>query len=1187
MSLKLRLLLPVVVLGGIAWSGWSVAAEPPKAATPGEGDSPIFAARKLGQSPTAPRVDPADRSLREQDIYIPYEKLRQVFEKHGRGVFLPYEKFDELWRAAQDKTRPPAEPRPPVGAVITEIQNEATVSKDVVQVKAVVKIDLLTEGWHEVSLRLADAAIVSATLRGREKNPDEPARILGGAGEDHRLLVEKKGKQPESIELVLEYARAITRAPGENSVSFQAPQAPVSRWRVRIPQSGVKVHLEPLIAATEVPPAAAGAKPEEKKPDETVILAFVGASPTVRIQWTPKAEGATGLAALASVQAEQQVWIQEGVTRTRINLAYTISRAELSQLTVEVPADTKVVNVFDPNVRQWSVEPAAAGAAVQRIVVQLFEPAKTAQQVTVELEKIAGQKRQETLLVPVVKALGVGRQQGFVVVQVGSGFRAEASRATGLLQVDAAELPRTLASNGWTFAYRYATVPFELQLAIEELQPRITADSLVEARLEPERLTLDLTVIYAIERAGVFKLELDVPEGFDVRQVHGRDLAAGDASQRAAAAEVDSHRLEGEKKTRLVVNLARKAMGRVGLAVQLQRDLHEPNLLAPTGHAADIPLPLPLVAPATVERATGRLVILAPETLQVNPAKVQGLRAVSFKEAMDGMPWALAASQSALKGPVELRPSLAFLFTQEPTLLTLAAERRKPQVTVRQLLVARIEEGVIKYQATFYTSVLYSGVKSLRIDVPAEVAATLRNTTPGIHEKTIDPPPVDLAKDMVAWSLRGDSDLLGEGRIDLVWEKKIEKLEIGKSFDLGVPRLIPRDVDRAWGQIVLAKAETLDVHEQGEPQGLRPIDPQHDLMAEVPGGARAFEFHVDWTLPITITRYELEEVKRTSIDRAVARMVITPAGEIAVQSLYRIRSARQRLKVSLPADAAFDTEPLRINGQPAALERGEKGDFFVPLATPSADEPLLLELRYTVPGGRRLELPAFPEEPAVQKVYLCAFVPQTQALLGTLGPWNEEFQWQYDAGRWTAVNRTGDKALVAWVREGVKDPGAAADSFHTDGTPYVFSTLRPPSDGALVVRTIDHRGLSGLVFAVIVLGGLVLLPAGVARRVLAAGLLVVVLVLAGVFAPTFSLQVLNGSLMAAVAIVLVLWAVVCVFRLRGPATLFGEAASARWAASRAAKAPPPVTWEKVEEEMKEAKPADAEPGQGEGGPSHD
>ena len=202
----------------------------------------------------------------------------------------------------------------------------------------------------------------------------------------------------------------------------------------------------------------------------------------------------------------------------------------MNQIALEVPADFKVVNVFDPNVRQWSVEPPAAGSTVQKITAQLFEPAKAAQTVVVELEKIAGQKRapeaDESLKVPVVKALNVGRQQGFVVAQVGSGLRAEAAKTSGLLQVDANELPPALRSAAWTFAYRYASVPFELELAVEEVSPRITVDSLVEARLEPEKLTLDLTAFYTIERAGVFKLELDVPEGFEVRSVTGKPVTA-------------------------------------------------------------------------------------------------------------------------------------------------------------------------------------------------------------------------------------------------------------------------------------------------------------------------------------------------------------------------------------------------------------------------------------------------------------------------------------------------------------------------------------------------------------------------------------------------------------------------------------------------------------------------------------
>lgn len=1048
-----------------------------------------------------------ERSILEQDIYIPYEKLRQVFEKHGRGVFLPYEKFQELWQAAQEKTRPAAEPKPPLGALITEVDNEATVEKDVVRVKAKVKIEVLAEGWNEISLRLADAAITSATFDGK------PARIVGTPGQDYRLLIEKKGKQPEPMVLDLEYAKVIVKTPAQNSVSFQAPQAAVSRWRVTIPQAGVKVNLHPLIAATELP---ADKRPSDdaKKADETVVLAFVGAAPVVRIDWTPKAEGATGLAAVASVQAEQQVWVNEGAVRTRATLTYSISRAELAQLTIDVPADQKVVNVFDANVRQWSVEPSDGG---QRITAQLFDPAKTSQQVTVELERFAADKAEDTVETPVVRAIGVGRQQGVVVVQVAEGLRAEATKASGLLQVDAKELPSALQRGNWTFSYRYATVPFELTLAVDKVQPQVALDALSEAYLEPERLSLDWAAIYTIEKAGVFRLDLDIPAGYEVRQVRGAALAG------AAPAQVDSHHLGGNEKTRLVVNLSRKAMGRVGLVVQLQTDLHHSELLAPTGAAAKIALAVPSPAAGTTQRATGRLVIYAPESLRLDPGKTAGLRAISFKDAFEG------AQSVRDQKPAELRPVLAFAYTQEPIELKLAAERRKPQISVRQLLVARVEEGVVKYQFTFFYNILYSGVKSLRIDVPADTAGGLRVTTRGMSETTIAPPPADLAKDNVAWSISGESELLGDTQIELSWERKIEKLDVGKSVQLPVPYLKPQAVDRAWGQIALVKSETIDIQPAEEPTSLRPIDPQHDLTTPVASAARAFEFHDDWTLRITATRYELEEVKRTSIERAVVRMVITPAGSISVQALYRMRSARQRLQVALPEGATFDSQPLRINGRPVTLEKGRQSDYYVPLTAASAEVPFVLELRYTLEGdGSRLDLPMFPEEPAVVKAYLCIYLPETRTLLGVRGPWAEEFLWKCDSAlRWQPTPRRSAAELVAWVREGVMLPGGPAEDFATDGRLYVYSTLRPaaPPHGSLETTTISGRGLNGLVFAVTVLLGVLLLPARLSLRALCVGTAVIALVLAGVFLPVFSMQILNGVLVSAIFVVAVMWGI--------------------------------------------------------------
>jgi hypothetical protein len=796
---------------------------------------------------------------------------------------------------------------------------------------------------------------------------------------------------------------------------------------------------------------------------------------------------------------------------------YSISRAELAKLSIEAPDDYKVVNVFDDNVRQWSVEQADGK---QKISIQLFEPAKKTQRVEVELEKFTSEKPQDAIQVPVVKAIEASRQQGVVVVQIAEGLRGEISKSGGLLQIDAGELPPALTKDKWAFSYRYAAVPYDLSLKIEKIMPRIAADSLVEAYLEPEKLSIDLLTIFNIERAGVFRLELDLPPDYDVRNVRGVEI------QGAAAVRVDNHHLEGDKKSHLVVNLSSKAIGRVALAVNMQKDLHLPELLAPTGKSADVDLPLPQVTAGTVERASGRLIVYSPESLRVNPGKTTGLRAVSFQEALAGIQSPRAAK------PGGVRPVLAFAFDQEPGSLALVAERRKPYVTIRQLLVARIEDGVAKYQATFFYNIQYSGVKSLRIDLPEEVAKIAHTQT--AHE-TVIPSPADLPKGYVAWRLRGESELFGDGKIELVWENKIDKLDIGKSVNLPVPYLKPADVDRAWGQIVLAKSETIDIREQGEPKALQPIDPQQDLMEKVEGAARAFAFHDDWEMTVVATRYQLEEVKRTSIERGIVRMVVTPANEISVQALYRIRTARDRLAVKLPENVQFDTEPLKINGRSVMLEH-QKGDYYIPIVAPNADTPFVLEMRFSLPGdGRRLDLPIFPQDPAVQKIFLAVYLPETKALLGVEGQWTKEFCWRLSPGMmWYPQPNIDKTAFLEWVHESAGQSANMADNFQTDGTLYVYSTLRPeaPPQGSLQMKIMDNRLLKALIFLGIFLGGVALAPARCCYKALAVGATIAALVLLGVFCPTFSMQILNGILILAIFLVLVLWGVMCVFNWR-------------------------------------------------------
>ena len=1064
----------------------------------------IFAGGILAQDPpdepAAAKQDDeeTDEPLREQTIYVPYSKLRESFEKQGRGVFVPYEEFQKLWKASR-KSRPhPVEENPPVAALITEVSSTATVEKDVLQIDAKVTIEMLRKGWHQVPLRLADAAISAATIA------DRPARIVVDPNGGYKLLLKKDGNEPEQIQLSLKYAKAYTKTPGQHSVSLQPPQAPVNKWQIRIPQSGVKVQVHPLIAAAEVPAA-------EDAAEETVVQAFVGAAATVKIDWTAKSEGAAGLAALASVQAQQQSTIEEGVIRTRATLVYDITRADLSQLRIEVPADQKVAGVFDPNVQKWNVD---KQEEVQQITVDLFEPTRGRQSLTIELERFNNDLTAEAVEAPVIKALGVARQQGVAVVRLAEGLRAEASSRAGLLQIDAAELPAGLKGQ-WMFAYRYATLPFELKLAVEKVQPRIRAEQLIEVFLQPDNLTVNLFAVYNIERAGVFQLDLQVPAGFQLRHVRGRDCAGGQP-----AAVDQFHRLD-EDETQLRVNLSRKAFGKVGLWVELERKLDHANLLSPTGQDAEIAVPMPRVAAEVIEQLTGAVVVYKPGSLRARPDRQEGLRSISFAEAFQKVP-----SSRDGRFP-QSQPTLAFAYTGDAVDLTLQAQRRKPHVTALQILVAGVEEGQIKYKAKFVYAINYSGVKSLRIDVPAALADKIRNDTPSLREATMEPAPDDVADDHVAWSFTGESELLGEVVVKLAWEQKIDELQIGKSIQLKVPHLRPKNVASASGQIIVTKSETIDVGPAGATEGLRGIDPQVDVPPadRVVGAARAFEFQNNWSLTLQATRYQLKELKRTSIELAVIRQVVTRSDQISVQALYKMKSARQRLAIKLPKagdqPSELDRDPLRINCSPVPLESGDGDKYFVPLAAQDSKTPFLLELQYTLPNsGGELQLPEFPDDPAVQKVYLCAYLPDDVAVLGALGPWTNK-QPSYWQRMKNGKQKQTDAALIQQL--GTVPSG----SFQTDGQLYVFSTLRPAAgaDGALSLVTMKSFWFQVLLFlSVAVLGG-VMLVRSIGEKFVALAAMVIALILIGVFLPTFSQHVFEGVLLWALSIVLIVWAV--------------------------------------------------------------
>jgi len=1004
--------------------------------------------------------------LREQIIYVPYEKLPQVFEKPARGVFLPYEQFQQLWDSARKNSSEEPEQGPPLRSLITSIESAAEVRGDVMEVQAQLTIQLLGEGWHEIPLRLADAAISSATI------DEESARIVFRPGQGYFLLLDHEDGQADKLTLDLTYAKTYAKSPGLNQVGFQAPQASINRWKITIKDPGVKVNVRPLVAATETRDGADadnGDTPTPQVPTETVLIAFFGLTPQVQIDWTPKSEGASGLTALATVQTRQNVVIGEGSQRTQATLTYSITRSELTELKIRIPAGQKIAGVFDANVRRWDVE---LVENAQIINVELFEPASTTQNISLELERfdleVGMQNEAVDVVIPEIEALGVSRQQGLVMVRTEGDLRADVTTRTGLLQVDNQQVGNQ--QGAWDFVYRYAAPPYELVLKIEKLQPRVSAEEFVDIHVLEDQVRVDVTTLFTVERAGIFQVEYNIPEGYTVREVHG--VQAGNYQPVV----VENHHMVENAPGVYRVNFSRKAFGLVGLRIGLEKRHNDENLVAPTGVASEYTLELARVVPASVEHVRGRVLVLAPEGLRLTPKNTAGGQSVAVNEIQAEHIASLSIRQNA-------RPAQGFRYAEEVFAPVFEVERRKPHIEVGQLVVADVEQGEVQFHAALHYQVRYSGVKTFRLDVPQAIAQLIRNDSSNfIAKNEITPAPEDLQDGYVAWELTSNRELLGAVTINLSWNQKLEELEATGTDTVDVGKLIPVSVDRSWGQLAFKKAENLDLTpERDSIQGLRPIDPQHDiqLAGDTTGATLAMEFHGDaWNLGLRVNRYQQEDVEKTAVEMGYVRVRLSKGDNAAVHAVFRMRSVDQRIPVKMPANSQLTNDPLRINGTSVGLEidpaPGNARSYFIPLTTQSQGETFIVELVYNISAGSsKISLPVFQEVKAVNQVFVGVEIPNDRVLLAYSGDWDDHLD-----GSWLEFLQErlvdNDRHFDAHQVINEVTAGYAVGEIYPSNRQKIlyFSTINP-KESPLTLELADRVNVQIVLFAVIAILGLV------------------------------------------------------------------------------------------------------------------
>jgi hypothetical protein len=507
----------------------------------------------------------------DQKVYIPFKNLKDVFEKEGQGVFVPFDEFLRLWEANLD--RRPVPSKPPVPWLVTRAAYQGKVEGDLALVAAEIEFETFGEGWSAVPLHFSGLAMGQARLG------DEPATLDPFKG-GYNVLVPEKGKYV----LKVEFVTPLVRVEDTRTVAFNVPATPVSRLVFDIPEEGARVTVEPNLATTRTD-AGSGV---------TRVMAYVGGAGAIKLSWKPKpAEVKTG-PALVFADSMVTATVEELALRVRAEIGYRIHRAPLEALRLAIPEGAKVLFVEGENLRSWEVADGVLSVAMHTAADKQYRLAVTME---VPLPK------EGTVAVPEIAALDVARDQGFVLVRAPADVKV-LPQATGLYRTDFGDVPKSHRAKDLILAYRYPAHPFALALDVTRIEPVVDVGMRTRIDLDERRLTMTDTLSFNVSRVPIFQVKIAVPEGLEVMDV-SRDV-------------VEDWRLVTEDGVRaLVLDLKGSRIGVFNVTVVTSR--------AVTMADEGVEIPLALLTPLKVKRVSGLVGVKREESLKVETKEPKAL----------------------------------------------------------------------------------------------------------------------------------------------------------------------------------------------------------------------------------------------------------------------------------------------------------------------------------------------------------------------------------------------------------------------------------------------------------------------------------------------------------------------------------------------------------------------------------
>ena len=584
---------------------------------------------------------------------------------------------------------------------------------------------------------------------------------------------------------------------------------------------------------------------------------------------------------------------------------YLIKDAGVFRFRIKLGKDVKLVDLQGENINNWERE-------ADTLVIDLRSKAEGPYALTLEAEQAIPQGTAEVDVVG-VELLDVARERGYLALSAYPGIKVEAKKAENIMQVDVRDLPSggmPIQRRGQArqagpapaadLAFRYLKHPYTLRIAISKVEAEVAATVHTTMNVSEKNIEVAATLQYAIRKAGIFQLQVALPQGFRLLGCDGPNI--------------DDWKVADGK---LTVALKQKTEGAYTLTLTGKSDV-----------AKLAELPILVFKALDAEKETGFVAVVADESLRVKTAKTEGLAEIDVKEL-----------------PAELQKGkvlLAYKYFAHPWSGTLAAEPIEPHVTAETFTFLSLGEALIQASATVRYTILYAGVQTFRVQLP-EGAANVDITGPDIKHREED-------KENHIWTITLQAKKKADYSLFVTFQQEVG----GEAVDLKFAGLHVLDVKRETGYIAVAARSDLELSAGDKLEGLTPIDPQ-EIPAHYKSGITAplllaFRYlRHPYSLHANAVRHDPAGVLVAIIEGCLLSTTLTEDGNLITDVTCRLRNTReQNLAVALPKGA--ELWHVFVDGKRAIPVQSKEGDTLwtkVPIAgVGGGTRPFVVQLRY-------------------------------------------------------------------------------------------------------------------------------------------------------------------------------------------------------------------------------------------------